>query len=177
MLLRCPHCASPEVEAIGDQTEVLACDNCEARFVPAEALVSFAAAEARAQEHSACNGTRGCPQCFQRAEEIVGATIHDQDGHEWEVTYTGEKDGSPTVGGDQYWAYAHDVTVLSRQSERTYTLVAFALYPNGKTGDVLARTHAPSITGVFSDLGKLLERAQIDPEADVLEVTLSWEEG
>ena len=74
MELRCPDCASPEVTLI-DRGTRLECGNCGAEFVREEAFVSVADAEAYAAEQCACtcDKVRGCPQCFQRADEMVGA--------------------------------------------------------------------------------------------------------
>lgn len=179
MLLRCPHCASPEVTSVADQPDMLACENCDATFQRSAALLSLGAAEARAEQRSACtcSDVRGCPQCFQRAEEMVGALIRDGEGREWEVTHTDEKDGFPTLGGEDHWDYLDDVTVVRKAVGRTYAAAAFPLYADGRTGDQLASTHAATIASALTDLGALLEVCRVDPQAESLEVTVSWEGG
>ena len=179
MLLRCPHCASPEVVSVADQADLFACENCDATFHRGSALVCLAVADTRAEERSACtcNDVRGCPQCFQRADEMVGSLIRDPEGRIWEVTDTDEKDGFPTVCGAEQWAHLHDVTVVRGAAERTYIAAAFPLYADGKTGDQLASTHAATIARALTDLGALLEACQVDPQAESLEVTVSWERG
>lgn len=109
MELRCPDCASPEVSD-GEQVGALACGNCGARFERGEALLSLADAEA----HSACtcSDVRGCPQCFDRSERMVGALVRDAQGREWVVRAGDEKNGFPTVGGGEHWAFLHEVTVV-----------------------------------------------------------------
>lgn len=59
-----------------------------------------------------CSPSRGCPQCFSRADATVGKTVRDGDGHEWKVTDVDEKDGFPTVCDDDRWAYLADVEVV-----------------------------------------------------------------
>lgn len=59
-----------------------------------------------------CDKVRGCPQCFHRADALVGATVRDHLGREWEVEEVGEKDGFPTVCGECYWDRPDEVTVL-----------------------------------------------------------------
>jgi hypothetical protein len=172
MLLRCPHCASPEVTSVADRADMLTCENCDATFGRHEALISLAESEERSA--CTCSDVRGCPQCFQRADEMVGAIVRDGEGREWQVTDTDEKDGFPTVCGEGRWANLDEVTVLRRAAERKYTAAAFPLYADGKTGDQLASTHAPTIAGALADLGALLEACEVDPEAESLDVTLSW---
>lgn len=59
-----------------------------------------------------CSPSRGCPQCFSRADAMVGKTVRDGDGHEWKVTDVDEKDGFPTVCDEDRWAYLADVEVV-----------------------------------------------------------------
>ena len=59
-----------------------------------------------------CSDVRGCPQCFDRADALVGATVRDGEGREWKVTDVDEKDGFPTVGDEVRWAYVRDVEAL-----------------------------------------------------------------
>ena len=59
-----------------------------------------------------CSDVRGCPQCFDRAERLVGAAVRDEQGREWEVTEVDEKDGFPTLAGEDRWAYLSDVEVV-----------------------------------------------------------------
>jgi hypothetical protein len=115
MELRCPDCVSPEVDAsLEGSVEKLRCGNCGAGFQREEALVSVADAEAYAEESCACtcDEVRGCPQCFQRADELVGAVVRDWQGREWEVEDVGEKDGFPTIRGKRYWDRPDEVEVL-----------------------------------------------------------------
>jgi hypothetical protein len=88
----------------------LRCGNCGARFERAEALVSVADAEAHAAY--LYEDDRADPICFERAEELVGATVRDSQGREWVVEEVGEKDGWPTIGGKHYWDRPDEVTVL-----------------------------------------------------------------
>ena len=60
-----------------------------------------------------CSPSRGCPQCFSRADAMVGATVRDGDGHEWKATDVDEKDGFPTLCGEDRWAYLADVEVIA----------------------------------------------------------------
>ena len=55
---------------------------------------------------------RGCPQCFHRADVLVGATIRDSEGREWKVEDVCEKDGFPTICGERYWDRPDEVEVL-----------------------------------------------------------------
>ncbi len=62
-----------------------------------------------------CSPSRGCPQCFDRADALVGATVRDGDGCEWEVAEAGEEDCFPSVNGGpgaRYSARPSDVEVL-----------------------------------------------------------------
>lgn len=54
----------------------------------------------------------GCPQCFAKAEELIGETVRDSQGREWEVMDVGEKDGFPTICGESYWDRPEEATVL-----------------------------------------------------------------
>lgn len=66
-----------------------------------------------------CSDVRGCPQCFDRAEELIGATVRDSQGREWEVAEAGEEDCFPTVNGGpgaRYSARPSDVEVLHEPS-------------------------------------------------------------
>ena len=112
MELRCPDCASPEVEDDGGERSH--CDNCGARFEHESCLISLSEARAFAAELGicTCDSVRGCPQCFQRAEGLLGALIRDPYDREWLVENVDEKDGFPTVGGGGFWAWAHEVIVL-----------------------------------------------------------------
>lgn len=114
MNLLCPECCSEEA-ALVDRGARLECGNCGATFRRAQALVSVADAEAHAEEQSACtcDDIRGCPQCFQRAESLVGATVRDSQGRVWKVTEIGEKDGFPTICGERYWDRPGEVEVIS----------------------------------------------------------------
>jgi hypothetical protein len=113
MELRCPDCCSPEVALIEGRTH-LKCANCGAHFDRDSAFVTVAEAEAHAEERCACtcDTVRGCPQCFQRADDLVGALIRDSQGREWVVTDVDEKDGFPTIRGSQYWDRPDEVTLL-----------------------------------------------------------------
>jgi len=114
MELRCPDCASPEVTLV-DRGTRLECGNCGAEFIREEAFVTVADAEVFAAEGRACtcDTVRGCPQCFQRADEMVGALIRDSYGAEWRVENVDEKDGFPTIGGAGFWAWVHEVAVVN----------------------------------------------------------------
>ena len=113
MNLFCPDCCSEGV-ALLDQGPRLKCGNCGATFRREEALVTVADAEGHAEQRAACtcSDVRGCPQCFGRADRLVGATVRDSQGRVWEVTEVDEKDGFPTVCGGRYWDRAADVEVL-----------------------------------------------------------------
>jgi hypothetical protein len=113
MELRCPDCCSPEAALI-DRGSRFECGNCAAEFIREEAFVTVADAEAYAAEQRACtcDRLRGCPQCFQRADDLVGVLIRDSQGREWVVEDVGEKDGFPTIGGRHYWDRPGEVTVL-----------------------------------------------------------------
>jgi hypothetical protein len=114
MTLRCPDCCSEEAAPVARGTR-LECGNCGATFRREQALVSVADADAQAEERAACtcDDVRGCPQCFQRADELVGATVRDSQGHVWKVTDIGEKDGFPTICGERYWDRPDEVEVIS----------------------------------------------------------------
>jgi len=60
-----------------------------------------------------CSASRGCPQCFARAEEMIGADVRDEQGREWQVTDVDEKDGFPTVCSEDRWAFFSDVEVIA----------------------------------------------------------------
>lgn len=112
MELRCPECCSPEATPV-ERTSRMACDNCGAAFAREEALVSVAEAEAYAERATCtCDDVRACPPCFQKAEELVGATVRDSQGREWEVEDVGEKGGYPTIRGERFWDRPDQVTVL-----------------------------------------------------------------
>ena len=59
-----------------------------------------------------CSDARGCPQCFDRAQTLIGATVRDRQSCEWVVTEVDEKDGFPTVCGEDRWAFLRDVEVV-----------------------------------------------------------------
>ena len=82
MELRCPECCSPEV-AYGKRGGRLRCGNCGARFERGEALISLADAEAYAAY--LYEDDRADSSCFERAEQLVGATVRDSQGREWMV--------------------------------------------------------------------------------------------
>jgi hypothetical protein len=88
----------------------LRCGNCGAGFERGEALLSLADAEA----HAAYLYDDGYahPRCFERAEELIGATVRDSQGREWTVEEAGEKDGRPTICGEHYWDRPDEVEVL-----------------------------------------------------------------
>jgi hypothetical protein len=88
----------------------LRCGNCGAGFERGEALVSVAEAEAYAAD--LYEEDRADPICFERAEQLVGATVRDSQGREWVVEEAGEKDGWPTIAGKHYWDRPDEVTVL-----------------------------------------------------------------
>jgi hypothetical protein len=115
MELRCPDCASPEVALI-DRGTCLECGNCGAGFTREEAFVTVADAEAFADEARGCtcDTVRGCPQCFQRADDLVGAMIRDSYGAVWRVENVDEKDGFPTIGGSGFWAWVHEIAVIEK---------------------------------------------------------------
>ena len=106
---RCPDCCSEGTETHTDGAS-LRCGNCGTTFHREQALVTVAEAEARAS--CTCSDVRGCPQCFDRAERLVGVTVRDDQGREWEVAEADEKDGFPTVGDDDCWARLSDVEVI-----------------------------------------------------------------
>lgn len=103
MELRCPDCASPEVALI-DRGTRFECGNCGAEFVRDEAFVTVSDAEDYAADRTrcTCDEVRGCPQCFDRAEALVGVLIRDQLGRRWRVRAVGEKDGFPTIAGESF---------------------------------------------------------------------------
>ncbi len=113
MSLRCPDCCSEEA-ALVDRGTRLECGNCSALFHREQALVTVADAEAHGERAAACTCTdvRGCPQCFARADAMVGTTVRDDQGREWKVIEVDEKDGFPTVGGEDRWAYLRDVEAV-----------------------------------------------------------------
>lgn len=78
----------------------------------ANGLIASAAANAEQAMPCTCSDVRGCPQCFDRAEGLIGALVRDERGREWEVVETDEKDGFPTVCGERFWARVDDVEVL-----------------------------------------------------------------
>jgi uncharacterized C2H2 Zn-finger protein len=122
MELRCPDCVSPEVDAgPEDSAEELHCGNCGAVFERDSALVTVAEAEAHAERRAACtcDDVRGCPQCFQRADGLVGAAVRDSQGREWEVEDVGEKDGFPTICGTRCWDRPDQVEVLHEADSRS----------------------------------------------------------
>jgi hypothetical protein len=96
--------------ANGERGGRLRCGNCGASFERGEALVSVAEAEAHAAD--LYEDDRADPRCFERAEELVGATVRDSQGREWVVEEAGEKDGWPTISGERYWDRPDEVTVL-----------------------------------------------------------------
>ncbi|HWW66609.1 MAG TPA: hypothetical protein VNY83_01365 [Solirubrobacterales bacterium] len=115
MELRCPDCVSPEVEPNPrESADAYRCANCGAHFHRDATLVTLADAENYAEEQSACtcDRVRSCPQCFQKADELVGATVRDHLGREWEVEDIGEKNGFPTIRGAFYWDRPDEVEVL-----------------------------------------------------------------
>lgn len=59
-----------------------------------------------------CSPSRGCPQCFSCADAMVGRTVRDEHGREWEVTAVDEKDGLSVVCGAGRWAFLADVEVV-----------------------------------------------------------------
>jgi hypothetical protein len=79
----------------------LFCENREAGFPAANALVSFATLLDLAEQLSACScdDAHGAPRCFRRAEEMIGATVRDFRGRTGEVTDVDEKDDLPTTVG------------------------------------------------------------------------------
>lgn len=114
MSLRCPDCVSEDAALVDRGTE-LECGNCGAVFAREQALITVADAEAAHAERQAacaCDDARGCPQCFDRAERLIGATVRDEHGREWQVTEADEKDGFPTLCGERIWARLKDVEVL-----------------------------------------------------------------
>lgn len=116
MELRCPDCGSAEVI---DRRGDLGCVNCGASFSRESAFVTLADAEALAEERAACtcDELRGCPQCFERAERMAGALIRDSYGRQWRVLGVGEKDGFPTISGEQFWDRPEEVEVLEPPPE------------------------------------------------------------
>jgi hypothetical protein len=127
---RCPDCCSSEIERIAEldsparrttyafhaglSEDDFYCSSCGTALERASALVTLADAEAYAdaQRICTCDELRGCPQCFQRAEELIGATVRDCFDREWEVIGVDEKDGFPTIGGETCWGRPDEVTVL-----------------------------------------------------------------
>jgi hypothetical protein len=60
-----------------------------------------------------CSDIRGCPPCFDAAEALIGRRVRDDEDRVFEVVATDEKDGFPTVDGDDgQWANFHEVKVL-----------------------------------------------------------------
>lgn len=116
MKSHCPVCASPELRPTHvARPRYLICENCEARFWLRDALVAYAEALAFAEDQltCTCDDVRGCPQCFQHADEFLGATVCDSQGRTWEVTDVGEKDRFPTISGELYWDRPDQVEVLA----------------------------------------------------------------
>lgn len=113
MSLRCPDCCSEEV-ALAERGTRLQCGNCGAAFHREEALVTVADAEAHAEARATCtcDEVRGCPQCFDRAEALLGATVRDSQPRVWQVAEVGEKGGFPTISGERYWDRPDEVEVL-----------------------------------------------------------------
>jgi hypothetical protein len=108
----CPRCCSEDV-ALADRGGRLDCGNCGAAFPREEAPVTVADAEAHVEGAATCtcDPVRGCPRCFDRAERLIGVTVRDDQGREWEVTEVDEKDGFPTLAGEDRWAYLSDAEV------------------------------------------------------------------
>jgi DNA processing protein len=116
--LLCPKCCS-EGAAHVDRGSRFECSNCGALFKYEEALVTVLDAEAHAGERSACtcDDVRGCPSCFGRADQLVGATVRDSQGRVWEVEDVGEKDGFPTISGAGFWDRPDEVEVLHESTK------------------------------------------------------------
>jgi hypothetical protein len=113
MNLRCPECMS-EVGPLESPAAHVRCENCGERFQRSEAIVSVADAEEYAEEKARCTCTsyRGCPQCFERGEELVGALVRDSDDREWRVLEVDDKDFFPIVCGAEDWCYVDELTVV-----------------------------------------------------------------
>lgn len=63
-----------------------------------------------------CDDARGCPACFALADQTIGKRIEDSEGRVFRVTRTDEKNGYPTVQGDEHWAQLHDVELVPAPS-------------------------------------------------------------
>jgi hypothetical protein len=111
---RCPSCTSTSLEALPAREAALRCRSCRARFARGQALVRIVEAEAYATEKSlcTCDERRGCPQCFRRAEALVGMKVRDRFGREWRVRSAGEKDRFPTIHGDVFWDLPDQVEIV-----------------------------------------------------------------
>jgi hypothetical protein len=114
MELRCPRCTSSNLQIPRERGAERRCLSCRARFPRAQALVRVVEAEALGAEMAACtcDERRGCPQCFRRAEEMIGKTVRDPLGREWRVTEVGEKDHFPTISNDVFWDLPDQVEVV-----------------------------------------------------------------
>lgn len=119
MELRCPECCSPEI-AFLDHGGRRRCGNCGTTFEQEEAFVTVADAEAHAEgaAYCICSKQRGCPQCFARADQLVGALIRDHLGRRWRVLDVNEKNDFPTVCGERHWDYVDQVTRLKPLPDR-----------------------------------------------------------
>lgn len=111
---RCPRCTSSDLESLKIGKTAIRCCICDARFPREQALVRIVEAEAYGDERAACtcDDRRGCPQCFRRAEEMMGKTVRDLFGREWRVTRVGERDNFPTIGGEVLWDLPDQVEVV-----------------------------------------------------------------
>ncbi|HVV88937.1 MAG TPA: hypothetical protein VHB53_00450 [Solirubrobacterales bacterium] len=111
---RCPRCTDSHLKRLDE--DVFLCLDCGARFPRDQALVRVAEAERLADERAACtcDEKRGCPQCFRRAEELVGQLVRDAFGREWRVVGAGERDRFPTIYGEVFWDVPDQVTVIGR---------------------------------------------------------------
>jgi hypothetical protein len=109
----CPHCGA-RLGAGRRSGGSVRCRSCGRKSAFSEALVEVGEAEALASERArcTCDERRGCPQCFRRAEEMVGRLVRDGFGREWRVVRVVEKDFFPTVQGDANWDLPDHVEVL-----------------------------------------------------------------
>ena len=111
---RCPRCGATAHEPLDRGGDALRCRACGEAFPRGHALVQVHEAEELAAARAACtcDERRGCPQCFRRAEAMIGRMVRDAFGREWMVVAVGEKDHFPTIQGEVHWDLPDQVVVI-----------------------------------------------------------------
>jgi hypothetical protein len=54
----------------------------------------------------------------EHPEILLGRTIRDPYGREWDVTETGMKDDTTIVRGERYWCCAYEAMVIDKEAEQ-----------------------------------------------------------